>query len=305
MHDQSVAQDVDHFIEHGFVVVRGSISESELGALREETAAQIAAGPERSPRSDFVVKARPDGRHVFFRIQFLTDKALHNESMLHAMVHPDIVERTVRLLGPDWTTYGSAMVFKPEGGGPAIDLHRDVIDLDRSFHPDHIFFNADVYLDAASPDTGCLRVIPGSHRRMDVRADIARNLDHPDLIDVAMAPGDVLLHHSLLLHASAPTPSGSPLRRVLYYSFQSADWMLREGVLPGLVPPRRWIASNMRLVAHATERRAAADLDRRRARFYSVPPEWQAEVAEAPLDLRPVAGNLPWETARETAPTTR
>lgn len=280
------------FDEDGFVILRGLIDADELRSLQAETAAQIAAGFDHEPASDFVTGPGPDGSDRFFRIQFLTDKSIVNDSLLLTLAHPGVLELVAELVGPDWTTYGTAMVFKGEGGGPTIPLHRDIRDLDEIPDPAHVFFNVDIYLDAATPETGVLRVIPGSHRKVDVATDIAVGLDHPDLVDVPMGPGDVLFHHSLLLHCSRPTVPGSQLRRVLYYSYQGAGWMLSEGVLPGLVPPRRWIAESMRLVEHATEQRAARSMDARRS---PIAPEWRAEVEAVDLTLRPVAGNLPWE----------
>ena len=287
-----IAEATRKFDEDGFVILRGLIGGDELAALQEETAAQIAAGHDRQPSSDFLTTSVSDGSTQFFRIQFLTDKSIANESLLLALAYPGILELVAELVGPDWTTYGSAMVFKGEGGGPVIPLHRDIRDPRNVPDPGHVFFNVDIYLDAATPTTGALRVVPGSHRRVDVTTDIAAGLDHPDLIDVPMAPGDVLFHHSLLLHGSHETSAGSALRRVLYYSYQGAAWMLTEGVLPGLIPPRRWIAESMRLVDHAGERRQAAGMDAHR---FPIATEWRDEVAHSELTLRPIAGNLPWE----------
>jgi phytanoyl-CoA hydroxylase len=283
---------VEQFDELGFVVVRGLVAPDELAQLREETAAQIEAGPDRAPQSDFLSR---DGH--FFRIQFLTDKALRNDSLLLAGAHPGILERVALILGEDWTTYGSAMVFKSVAGGPEIALHRDLGPGGR-FSDAHRFFNVDIYLDEATPMSGCLRVLPGSHRAPDLGAGLADGLTQAGLVDVPMQPGDVLFHDSMLLHGSFATPPGSPLRRVLYYSYQSASWMLREGVLPGYVPDRSWIARSMKLMDHAI----AARGDPRFA--YRVPEDWRAEVDRAALELRPIAGNLPWEGAEE-APSTR
>lgn len=294
----AVEADVSHFREHGYCVVRGIVGQAELVALREETYAQVSAGPSREPRSDYLVKDLPGGGEAFFRIQFLTDKAMRNDSLLRALANPRIIARVAALLGPDWTTYGSAMVFKGPGGGPAIELHRDV-QPGALFPPEHLFFNVDLYLDPAGPDSGCLKVLPGSHRERDVREELALGLAHPGLVDVPMEPGDVLFHDAMLLHGSLPTGDGGGLRRVLYYSYQSAAAMLADGVLPGLVPPRRWVAQSMRLVQEAAARRASGPYAGEEAvGLPAVPAAWTEEVAATPLELRPVAGNLPWEKAR-------
>jgi phytanoyl-CoA hydroxylase len=288
----ALCMDVDaaknDFLRDGFVVLRELIAPEELTALREETAAQIDAGPIREPRSDFLTKPTASGEDRFFRIQFLTDKALRNRSWLEALAQPQIVPLVEALLGADWTSYGTAMVFKQPGGGPEISPHRDVMPSDAKWSADHLFFSADIYLDAALPGTGCLRVIPGSHADYRGTSSTVPPLDDPRYVDVPMQPGDVLFHNALLVHGSHATSAGSPLRRVLYYSYQSAGQMADEGVLPGLPVERDWIASHIKLVQHACEQRGVP---------YTVPAEWQADVDHAQLDLHPVAGNLPWEGA--------
>src|SRR5437879_303676 len=211
------------FRGQGFVVLTDVLGSAELQRLRDETAVQIAAGPDREPQNDYVVAATPSGERRFFRIQFLTSKSLVNDSMLLAIAHPRILALVAELLGPDWCPYGSAMVFKGPEGGPEVALHRDS-QPQRGFHPDHLFFSADVYLDPVGPDGGCVEVLPGSHRIDDATGDVALGLSHPDLVPVPMAAGDVLFHDAMLLHGSRATPPGTLLRRVLYYSYQSADW---------------------------------------------------------------------------------
>ncbi|HET7571091.1 MAG TPA: phytanoyl-CoA dioxygenase family protein [Gaiellaceae bacterium] len=289
----------DAFRADGYLVLRGLIRPDELAALQEETLAQIEAGPKREPRGDFGCKRRPGGEEVFYRIQFVTAKELRNDSLLLGIAEPTILAIVAELLGEDWTTYGSALVFKAAGGGPAIELHRDTGSALR-FSPEHLFFNVGFYLDAANPATGCLKVLPGSHRLGDVSDLIAAGLENPDLVDVPMEPGDVLIHDSMLLHGSLPTPDAAPLRRTIYYSYQGAGWMLREGVVPGHPTHRGWVAENMRLMQHAIERRAASPRHRGEQPFAYLPPrEWCEEVEAACLTTRPISGDLPWERAPE------
>jgi ectoine hydroxylase-related dioxygenase (phytanoyl-CoA dioxygenase family) len=186
------------------------------------------------------------------------------------------------------------MVFKASGGGAAIELHRDTGSITGVFSSPHPFFNVDIYLDRATPETGCLRVLPGSHLWPDVSARFGSEADADDLVDVVMEPGDVLFHDSMLMHGSLPTPVGAPLRRVLYYSYQSGDDMDREGVLPGHPVSRRWIAEQMKLMQHAAAERAERYPDETPFRW-SPAPTWSDEIEAAELTLRPVEGTLPWE----------
>jgi phytanoyl-CoA hydroxylase len=298
---ENVRSLAESFREDGFVVLRGLIADAELAALQAETLSQIEAGPDREPQSDFLAKRRPNGDEAFYRIQFVTDKQLVNDSLLLALANPDVLALVAELVPGDWTTYGTALVFKAGGGGPAIELHRDTASQEL-FSPEHLFFNVDMYLDRATPATGCLKVLPGSHKVADVGELLAQGLDNADLVDVPMKPGDVLFHNSMLLHGSLPTSGDSPLRRVLYYSYQSAAWMLREGVIPGRHTHRAWIAQNMKLVQHAIDERRGASHLAGQAQFdYEPPVEWRQDVADAPLALRPISGSLPWEEAAPAA----
>lgn len=290
------------FREDGYLILRNAVDPAELRLLQEETLAQIEAGPHREPRGDFYTKPSPGGDDTFFRVQFLTSKALRNDSMLLAIAHPQVLGITAELLGPSWTTYGSAMVFKGTDGGAAIELHRDFplkIADETQWNAGHLCYNVDIYLDSATPESGCLRILPGSHKLTDVaevRALLERGLDNPDLVDVPMEPGDILFHDVLLIHGSDPTPPGRPLRRVLYYSYQSADLMETEGVLPGFPVPRRWLAQHIKLMAHAIDLRRHADHLGGEAQFdYDVPEAWADDAAAEELELRPRAGGLPWE----------
>lgn len=86
-------------------------------------------------------------------------------------------------------------------------------------------------LDDATPDNGCLRVIPGSHQRLlehgrttgsDRRFGnrITTGLDESRAVDVPMRTGQGLLFHDLLVHASHPGQTGRS-RRSLIATYRS------------------------------------------------------------------------------------
>lgn len=81
-----------------------------------------------------------------------------------------------------------------------------------------------VALDLSNPETGGLRVIPGSHR---IPAQPLRPNPEPSLfgvevdpvlvdeslaVDVLLEPGDVSIHHPNLIHGSGPNRSDRPRR---------------------------------------------------------------------------------------------
>ena len=95
---------------------------------------------------------------------------------------------------------------KPAGRGTVLPWHQDRWrDLDRD--PEVTIWTA---LDPATRENGCVKVIPGSHKRL-------LNPDHPsgflteelaaehcqsNIMHLELAPGEVVLLHNWLLHAS-------------------------------------------------------------------------------------------------------
>lgn len=284
----------------GFCVLSGALSPVELQLLQEETAAQIAAGPEREPRTDFMTRRTTAGGDLFYRIQTLHDRPLRNPSVLWLMANPTILGLVARIV-PDPLCYGNALVFKGTEGGPPIEVHRDARPTAEGHRTGIV--SVDVYLDAATPDTGCLGVVPGSHLQPDVSELVAGGFDTP-LVDVVLEPGDVLLHDGMVVHGSRATPPGRPMRRVVYPTFQSASRVVAEGLYPDLPVPRAFVAECLALQLLAGQARAA-DAPYDEVPFsLPIPADLAREVREVrdhcgdATTWRPLAGNLPWETGQ-------
>jgi ectoine hydroxylase-related dioxygenase (phytanoyl-CoA dioxygenase family) len=79
-----------------------------------------------------------------------------------------------------------------------------------------------VAIDAATPENGCMRFIPGSHRREGLyrhhqskREALVLNLeldadqfDERSAVDVVLEPGQISLHDVRMIHGSPPNRSG-------------------------------------------------------------------------------------------------
>jgi hypothetical protein len=257
----------------GYLILRGAVDDRELASIREEIDAQIAAG-----------ELPPDE----VRINNLTSRVLRNGSIGAARVHPAILERMARWIGPDVVPYGASLVFKAGARAAAVPMHRD-LRVGR-FSPGHAWLAASVYLDPARPANGCLWALPGSHRAggFHLRRLLERGFQAEGLVPLELDPGDVLVHNARVLHGSDVSASGG-LRRVLYFSYQSARWILREGLTGSVRPDRAWVAQNLRQAELGVEARAEAGLAVPR---WGCPPEWRAEVAAARPDA--VAAEVPY-----------
>jgi ectoine hydroxylase-related dioxygenase (phytanoyl-CoA dioxygenase family) len=149
-----------------------------------------------------------DGTKRTFVIQFVDQRA----GLCALLDHPAILEVVGNLLGPDFNYVSS------DGNYYTGDTtwHRD------SNYQTNSYIKMAFYLDAVTRDTGCLRVVPGSHTEAGLAAwsdttlrDSEKNwgIHQRDIPVYAIEsqPGDVLLFNHRTLHASF---GGSARRRM-------------------------------------------------------------------------------------------
>jgi len=173
----------------------------------EETAHYRAAFEE--------VAARLGGRPV---AQELGHAHAHFRWAYDLATHPRIVDAVEDVLGPDvlvWTV----SIFPKYPRDPGFI----------SWHQDGTYWGLDstqvttawVALTDSSVDNGCMRVVPGSHRRAilphrDTYAadnrlsrgqEIAVAVEEAEAVDVVLRAGEMSLHHVNIIHGSNPNPS--------------------------------------------------------------------------------------------------
>ncbi|MDL4819149.1 phytanoyl-CoA dioxygenase family protein [Actinomadura opuntiae] len=129
----------------------------------------------------------------------------------------DVAER---FIGPDIALFASHYIAKPPRTGKAVRWHQD-----GAFWPLDPMRVVTLWLavDHSTPENGCLRVIPGSHREelhgvreldgddavFNVESDVA--VDESRAVDMVLRPGDVEVHHPGIMHGS--NANTSPYRR--------------------------------------------------------------------------------------------
>jgi len=129
----------------------------------------------------------------------------------------DIAEGFV---GPDIALFASHYICKPPRTGRPVLWHQD-----GAYWPLEPMDVVTLWLaiDDSTPENGCLRVIPGSHRedlhdlreRTDVDSvlgsESVTDVDEGLAVDLALSPGDVEVHHPRIIHGS--NANTSPHRR--------------------------------------------------------------------------------------------
>ena len=132
--------------------------------------------------------------------------------------HPKILDAVEDLIGPDILLWNSVWWIKEPMSEAYVAWHQDgkYVGLDTSQ-----FVTAWLALSPATLESGCMRVLPGSHREplldhndlftednmLSRGQEIAVPVDESRTVAMELAPGQISLHDVGLAHASAPNRS--------------------------------------------------------------------------------------------------
>lgn len=214
---------VDFYRENGFCVVDG-ILDTEL----VEKARSVVDGLLSSTDLNSVAETEPEDGSKARRIWAPTSR-----DALFAGIAEDrrLLDAVEQLIGPDIVLQYSKLNVKPPRVGSVVEWHQDF-----AFYP---HTNTDlvaslIYLDDATRENACLRVVAGSHRHGLVKHEsqgyfvgkvsspAAAGLDDSAIIDCEGSAGSVVFIHPLLLHSSEKNLSDM-YRRVFIPSYRAAD----------------------------------------------------------------------------------
>ncbi len=211
--------EVSDFLDRaGFVHLRGVIDAGEVDALRAEVDAAVERARPDDRRSWWTLV---DGEEVCCRVNYMND-----HSPLVAGLGDDDRFRQIAAFGrADLRDArdrldGNGVVIKVPGAGEGLaDLpwHRDC---GMGGHPVKCpMLNVGIQLDAATPESGQLEMVAGSHRGTS-RLPRQKEAAGLPIARLTTEPGDVTVHFGHTLHAAPPPTrrSGSG-RRALYLSF--------------------------------------------------------------------------------------
>lgn len=136
-----------------------------------------------------------------------------------AIRNPTILDAVELIIGPDLLAWGCQFFDKAARTADYVSWHQDLTywGLDQL---DEV--SAWIALSPATVESGCMRMIPGSHKdhivaHIDTHADdnmlsrgqeIAVEPDDSRAVDVVLEPGQMSLHHGHIFHGSHPNRSG-------------------------------------------------------------------------------------------------
>ena len=204
-------QHVDAYQRDGFVIPRIIIPETEFAPVRD-AGEEIIKGNEG--KADLIRQPSMPRREGF-----PADEGNdHNWPLFKLCLSPTILDAVEPLLGPDILMFYTFMIAKPPGTGAEVPWHQD-----GHYSPHRPLNGLSVWiaLDETSPENGCLRFIPGSHRTgliphyKENRKDVStnHNIDHqyfdPDsAVDACLKPGQFTMHGVFTIHGSNANSAG-------------------------------------------------------------------------------------------------
>lgn len=135
--------------------------------------------------------------------------------------HPHILDAVEDVIGPNILCWGSGFFAKPARDRALVSWHQDSTYWGLS-EPEVV--TAWVAFTASTVESGCMRVIPGTHRLDQIphRDTFAENnllsrgqeieveVDEDDAVDLILDAGEMSLHHVRLIHGSAANRADHP-----------------------------------------------------------------------------------------------
>ncbi|MCC5669481.1 phytanoyl-CoA dioxygenase family protein [Nostoc sp. CHAB 5784] len=210
----------------GFCVVASLLSVDALAAvysLLDEAKSLVARGEvSKSWQTDMTAWER-DLTCDSLIVRKVPAPFEHSEQFRSIFSSPVILDRVEQLIGSEIFLHSSKLIFKPPQIGRRKPLHQDLAYWDDMQAPQITVWCA---IDSATPENGCLEVIPRSHKKgLIPHADLEDwQINEHTLEDKAvcipMNAGDVMFLDVLTIHASLANRSncGRLAAIVNYYS---------------------------------------------------------------------------------------
>jgi len=163
--------------------------------------------------------AEESGERILSRIS----RQLRHSSWMRILYgNPALLNLVESVYGPEFVPFGESIIVKFPGNGAEIPYHQDG---KQNYHLKDRGINVGFYLHNADESNGCLRVIPGSHRKGLVDVHALRDAHYPILpgsVPLRVNAGECSIHDRSLIHGSLPNTSPD-LRITVYFGYHKLD----------------------------------------------------------------------------------
>lgn len=221
--------EMSHFLRTaGFLLVKGVFDAAEVAALRDHADQARALAVEGDKKSWWGRNA--EGEVVLCRVTHAGRipelRALQQDPRILRLKSLSNVPLVSRTGGAE---DGVSLLIKNPNmveGLSDIPWHRDCgMGGHAAMCPVLIF---SIYLHPSRPETGELRMLPGSHETSCGFATPG-DPDAPDGVPVLADPGDISLHYGDIMHAAPPPTGEGPFRQCLLLGFARPDAFNHRG----------------------------------------------------------------------------
>lgn len=201
---------VDQFYEEGFLSPLDVLSEDEAQSYKS----RLEAAEQNYPQA--LNAENRNNPHLAFR--FL-DELVH---------HPIVLDAVEDLIGPDISLWGSVLFIKEPTTSHYVSWHQDATYM--GVEP-HDFVTPWIALSSSNLESGCMSMIPGSHKQhiqghrdtfdednILTRGQVIEHVDESSAVNLVLKPGQMSIHHAEVIHGSRPNLSQ---RRRIGYAMQA------------------------------------------------------------------------------------
>ena len=227
--DAITAVHLQEFRQQGFLAVENVFALDEVESAMEALRFLISGGiPDCQPqfeRNVDVTNLTPEQREPYVRKLMWFTK---HEPRLGTLSEKPALLKIVRMLvGSDVTMIQDMALLKPPHVGREKPWHQDTAYF--AMEPLELILGTWTALDAATPENGCMHVIPGSHLYGPKPHYHDRDCQLPDdvvevgrSILVPLKPGGTMFFSGLLHHGTPPNRSAAR-RRALQFHYASVN----------------------------------------------------------------------------------
>ena len=228
---QLTSAQLNDYERDGYIAVEDLLTAAEVEELRNRLREYTHGG---RPVGSIRMQVEPRVERGELRVEHPGDGIRKVEGLVEGDdlfqklgLHENIVGIIEQILGPDLKMFRNALLLKPPSVGSAKGMHQDSPYW--SIEPMNLC-SCWFALDDATPENGCMAVLPGWHKEgslphVSVTDDFVVDEQYYDPAAMVMAPlraGGGLFFHSLIPHYTAPNRS-EKWRRAIALSYMSSQ----------------------------------------------------------------------------------
>jgi ectoine hydroxylase-related dioxygenase (phytanoyl-CoA dioxygenase family) len=225
--------------EDGYFILENVFTTEEMDEL-----ARLIEAHQRRHEEAIAAKGGTQGISRANEITFTSHLAQNDDAIRAFVLRPEFVAITTEILGPDVDLYWNQSVFKSPEGQKQFPWHQDDGYTPVTPSP---YLTLWLALNDATPENGCISVMPGSHRRgllPHKQSDIGlvcHDAEDPDQgVLVPVKAGSLAVFWSLTMHKSGANLSSGPRKAyVIQYAHAGVKNAVTGEQIPDLIPLAR------------------------------------------------------------------